>query len=96
MRLLNSRFINLARVAADLMEHLDSPDSFFFEGFRLDRRGLFWVDETGQTEPISRALDLLLLLADRQGELVPNLSRFARLRARATKRCSPTRNRWWS
>ena len=58
----------------------------FFEGLRLDGRGLFRVDEAGKTEPSTRlaALDLLILLADRQGELVPNLPRFARLRARAT------------
>jgi len=33
MRLLNSKFINLARAAADLMEHPNSPDSFFSKGF---------------------------------------------------------------
>lgn len=56
------------------MDHPNSTESLFFQGFRLDRRGLFRVDATGKTEPIalgSRAIDLLLLLADRQGELLP-------------------------
>jgi TolB-like protein len=44
-----------------------------FAGFRLDRRGLFRTDMTGHAEPValgSRALDLLRLLAEREGEVV--------------------------
>jgi TolB-like protein len=50
-------------------------DSLWFEAFRLDRlRGLFRVNEAGDEEPValgSRALDLLRLLAEREGEVVP-------------------------
>lgn len=44
-----------------------------FEGFRLERRGLFRLDRAGRAEPValgSRALDLLRLLAGRSGEVV--------------------------
>jgi TolB-like protein/DNA-binding winged helix-turn-helix (wHTH) protein/cytochrome c-type biogenesis protein CcmH/NrfG len=56
------------------MEHPNSTERLFFQGFRLDRRGLFRVDGADETEPValsSRALDLLRLLAERQGELLP-------------------------
>jgi DNA-binding winged helix-turn-helix (wHTH) protein len=47
--------------------------SIFFENFRLDRFGLFELDPAGERPMAlgSRALDLLLLLAQRQGEIVP-------------------------
>jgi len=51
---------------------LDS-DIFLFEGFRLDRGGLFWLDQAGIATPValgSRALDLLGLLVSRYGELI--------------------------
>jgi hypothetical protein len=44
-----------------------------FEGYRLDRRGLFRQDELGTLVPIaigSRALDVLGILVERQGQLV--------------------------
>jgi adenylate cyclase len=49
-------------------------DSFQFEGFLLDRRGLFRRDERGLFVPLaigSRAFDLLGVLVGRAGELVP-------------------------
>ena len=49
-------------------------DIFQFEGFRLDRRGLFRRDERGVFAPIaigSRALDVLCVLVERAGNLVP-------------------------
>jgi TolB-like protein len=49
-------------------------DTFQFEGFRLDRRGLFRRDERGVFVPIaigSRALDVLGVLVGRAGDLVP-------------------------
>jgi DNA-binding response OmpR family regulator len=45
-----------------------------FEGFRLDRRGLFRLDQVGMAAPVPispRALDLLALLVQHNGELVP-------------------------
>jgi TolB-like protein len=48
-------------------------DSLLFEGFRLERTGLFQVDEAGGAVPVSlgsRALDLLHVLARRPGEIV--------------------------
>jgi TolB-like protein len=48
-------------------------ESLLFEGFTLDRRGLFRLDPTGADVPValgSRALDLLLLLAARGGAVV--------------------------
>ena len=55
------------------MEPPVSGASLFFEGFRLDRRGLFRTAGAGSDEPValgSRALDLLRLLAERHGEIV--------------------------
>src|SRR5262249_26193388 len=52
---------------------LGSADTLLFEGFRLDRGGLFRVDQDGNATPAplgSRALDLLGLLVGRQGELI--------------------------
>src|SRR5215471_16785023 len=48
-------------------------DIFQFEGFRLDRRGLFRRDERGVFMPTaigSRALDVLGVLVERSGDLV--------------------------
>jgi DNA-binding winged helix-turn-helix (wHTH) protein len=48
---------------------------FRFDGFRLDRRGgLSRQRESGQRDPVtlgSRALDVLIALVERHGELVP-------------------------
>jgi TolB-like protein/DNA-binding winged helix-turn-helix (wHTH) protein/Flp pilus assembly protein TadD len=57
------------------MDALTADEIFLFEGFRLDRRagGLFLADQNGVLVPIpigSRALDLLILLVGRQGDLV--------------------------
>jgi len=57
------------------MDRLGSADILLFEGFRLDRSGggLFRLDQADTAAPVtlgSRALDLLGLLAERQGELV--------------------------
>jgi DNA-binding winged helix-turn-helix (wHTH) protein len=55
------------------MDALAMDDIFLFEGFRLDRRGLFRRDERGIFLPIaigSRALDALGLLVRRAGDLV--------------------------
>src|SRR6185437_443091 len=46
----------------------------YFEGFRLDSAGLSRVDPFGRSEPVvlgARAFDLLSLLVDRRGEVVP-------------------------
>jgi TolB-like protein len=46
---------------------------FLFEGFHLDRRGLFRRDERGVLVPVAiggRALDLLGVLAERPGEVL--------------------------
>jgi DNA-binding winged helix-turn-helix (wHTH) protein len=55
------------------MKALSSTDIFLFEGFRLDRRGLFRSDgDAGARVEIgSRALDLLGAPLQRPGELVP-------------------------
>jgi TolB-like protein len=48
-------------------------ENVMFEGFRLERSGLFQVDQAGRAEPVAlggRALDLLSLLVQRQGEIV--------------------------
>ena len=48
-------------------------NSLWFEGLRLDHNGLFRVSGVGGEAPVtlgSRALDLLRLLAERQGEIV--------------------------
>jgi DNA-binding winged helix-turn-helix (wHTH) protein len=66
-------------------EHVDrlgSTDIFLFEGFRLDRAGgcLFRTNGSGVTEPValgSRALALLGLLVERQGQLVTKDEIFA-------------------
>ena len=57
------------------MDALTADEVFLFEGFRLDRRagGLFRADGNGVLVPMpigSRALDLLILLVGRQGDLV--------------------------
>jgi len=57
------------------MDAFPAADVFVFEGFRLDRRagGLFRADEGGVLAPVaigSRALDRLLLLVCRHGDLV--------------------------
>jgi len=56
------------------MDRLDVADALLFEGrFRLEQRGLFRLDQAGNAEPValgSRALDLLRLLVERQGELL--------------------------
>jgi adenylate cyclase len=57
------------------MEALASDDMLLFEGFRLDRchGGLLKRDENGVWRPVavgSRALDVLAILADRQGALL--------------------------
>jgi TolB-like protein/DNA-binding winged helix-turn-helix (wHTH) protein len=52
---------------------LGSADTLLFEGFRLERGGLSRVDQNGNVSPLSlgsRALDLLRLLVERQGELI--------------------------
>jgi TolB-like protein len=48
-------------------------DSFVFEGFRLDRRGLFRRDPSGGLVPVpigSRALEILAILVTHAGNLV--------------------------
>jgi TolB-like protein len=55
------------------MEALSSHAGFLFEGFRLDRRGLFRRDKDGAEAPVeigSRALDVLGVLLQRPGDLV--------------------------
>src|ERR1700738_4874056 len=57
------------------MDRLGSAEMLLFEGFRFDRLGggLFRLDRAGISEPValgSRALDLLFLLAERQGERI--------------------------
>jgi DNA-binding winged helix-turn-helix (wHTH) protein len=55
------------------MEALCSTDIFLFEGFRLDRRGLFRRYEDTALMPVeigSRALEVLRVLLRRPGELV--------------------------
>jgi adenylate cyclase len=50
-----------------------SADCLLFEGFRLERSGLYQVDKSGTAEPValgSRALELLLVLAGQHGQLV--------------------------
>ena len=47
------------------MDVLANSEVLRFEGFRLERRGLFWRDEHGVLVPVaigSRALDLLRVL----------------------------------
>jgi TolB-like protein len=55
------------------MHELASADTLLFEAFRLDRGGLFRLDQGGVAAPValgSRALDLLRLLVEGKGELV--------------------------
>jgi TolB-like protein len=55
------------------MESLATGDSFVFEGFRLDRRGLCRRNKHGVFVPVgigSRALDVLRVLLTAQGDLV--------------------------
>jgi len=57
------------------MDTLTADEILLFEGFCLDRRagGLFRVDENGVLVPVaigSRALDLLMLLVTRHGDLI--------------------------
>jgi TolB-like protein len=55
------------------MQGFASAAAFVFEGFRLDRGGLYRMDPVGTAEPValsSRALDLLRLLVERRRELV--------------------------
>ena len=55
------------------METLANSEISLFEGFRLERRGLFWRDEQGVFVPVaigSRALDLLRVLIAARGDLV--------------------------
>jgi TolB-like protein len=55
------------------MQGLASADTLLFEAFRLDRGGLFRLDQGGAAAPValgSRALDLLRLLVEGKGELV--------------------------
>jgi DNA-binding winged helix-turn-helix (wHTH) protein len=57
------------------METLAAEEIFLFEGFRIDQRagGLFRAEENGVLAPVaigSRALDLLILLVRRHGDLV--------------------------
>ena len=55
------------------MDALESSDIFLFEDFRLDRRGLFRLEENRAFVPVkigSRALDILRLLVHQAGELV--------------------------
>ena len=55
------------------MQAPSSADIFLFEGFRLDRRGLFRRDEIAASAPVeigSRALDVLCALLQRPGDLI--------------------------
>jgi TolB-like protein len=55
------------------MSGQEAADILFFDGFRLDRHGLFRLHPQGIAEPVAlgaRALDLLRLLAQHSGEIV--------------------------
>jgi TolB-like protein/DNA-binding winged helix-turn-helix (wHTH) protein/cytochrome c-type biogenesis protein CcmH/NrfG len=55
------------------METPDSAHVFLFEGYRLDRRGLFRSNQSGAFVPIavgSRALEILHALVEKSGDLV--------------------------
>jgi DNA-binding winged helix-turn-helix (wHTH) protein len=54
------------------MEARGTGEMFVFEGFRLDRRGLFHQDERGFAPVVigSRALDVLRVLVEAGGDLV--------------------------
>jgi DNA-binding winged helix-turn-helix (wHTH) protein len=56
------------------MDAFGTSDIFLFEPFRLDRRGLFRREEGGGFVPLnlgSRAAEILRILVERAGELVP-------------------------
>ncbi len=56
------------------MAHAQAAEILMFQGFMLDGQDLFRVDPSGTKERIplgSRALDLLRLLIEREGELIP-------------------------
>jgi TolB-like protein/DNA-binding winged helix-turn-helix (wHTH) protein len=56
------------------METPCSTEAFLFDGFRLDRRGLFTCDGSAALAPVeigSRALDILGVLLRKPGDLVP-------------------------
>lgn len=51
----------------------EAGEDLLFDGLKLNRRGLFRLDPTGVAAPVvlgSRALDLLLLLAEQKGAVV--------------------------
>ncbi len=55
------------------MDSRETVPGLYFDNFRLERNGLFRLDQAGGAAPVSlgmRALDLLLLLARRPGEIV--------------------------
>ena len=55
------------------MQALSSAEIFLFEGFRLDRRGLFRQGESADLAPVeigSRALEVLRALVERPGDLL--------------------------
>jgi TolB-like protein len=55
------------------VQALSSADIFLFQGFRLDRRGLFRGDKDVAAAPVeigSRALEVLRALVDRPGDLL--------------------------
>ena len=55
------------------MEALSAGDTFVFEGFRLERRGLFREENDAVPAPVdigARALDVLRVLLERSGDLV--------------------------
>jgi DNA-binding winged helix-turn-helix (wHTH) protein len=55
------------------MEALANGETFLFEGFRIDRRGIFRRDERGVFVPVAigaRALDVLRVLIAADGDLV--------------------------
>ena len=75
--MLNCELSGLRRILPEneRMDRLGSADILLFEGFRLDRSGggLFRLNQPDFAAPValgSRALDLLGLLVERQGELV--------------------------
>jgi DNA-binding winged helix-turn-helix (wHTH) protein len=55
------------------MKGEEAAEDLLFDDLKLTRRGLFRLDPTGRAVPValgSRALDLLLLLARREGAVV--------------------------
>jgi TolB-like protein len=62
------------------MDRREAGDCLVLGGFRLDRQGLFRLVREGDAEPValgSRALDLLRLLAGREGEAVSKAAMMA-------------------